>query len=160
MTADDVLVVEPIVGALHADVTLPGSKSITNRALITAALAAGTTTLTGVGLSDDTHAMIGALACVGVETEIAADGTTVTVHGVGPNLVAPQQELDANMSGTSARFLLPVLALIGSGTLTGHEQMRARPMATLCQALTDLGAQVDNESLPITVSAPVTGSAV
>ena len=160
MTEIDERVVEPIVGALNADVTLPGSKSITNRALITAALAEGTTTLTGVGLSDDTHAMIGALSCVGVETEIAADGTTLTVHGVGRNLVAPQQVLDANMSGTSARFLLPVLGLIGSGTLTGHEQMRARPMATLCQALTDLGATVDSESLPITVSAPVTGSAV
>ncbi len=153
-------IVEPIRGTLDAEVTLPGSKSITNRALITAALAEGVTTLSGVGLSDDTRAMIGALSLVGVETEIAPDETTLTVHGVGKGLRSPERELDANMSGTSARFLLPVLGLIGSGTLTGHEQMRARPMATLCQALTDLGAVVDGESLPIAVSAPVTGDSV
>ena len=156
----NVVVVEPIIGTLDADITLPGSKSITNRALITAALAAGTTTLTGVGLSDDTRAMIGALELIGVESVIADDQTTVTVHGRGGDFLAPIEPLDANMSGTSARFLLPVLALVGSGTLTGHEQMRARPMGTLADALRDLGADVDSNTLPISISSPVTEDSV
>ena len=160
MSESHVRVVEPIVGTLDADITLPGSKSITNRALITAALATGTTTLTGVGLSDDTRAMIDALALLGVETEIASDQTTLTVRGAGRDLRPPTEPLDANMSGTSARFLLPVLGLLGSGTLTGHEQMRARPMGTLASALRDLGAEVDSDTLPMTVTAPVTSDSV
>ena len=156
----DSVQVDPIVGTLDADVTLPGSKSITNRALVTAALASGTSTLTGVGLSSDTHAMIDSLAKVGVRVEIAQDQTTLTVHGVGADLEVPTAPLDANMSGTSARFLLPVLAVVGTGVLTGHEQMRARPMGTLSQALRDLGALVDTDALPISLAGPVTGDAV
>ncbi len=156
----DVKVVEPIVGTLDAELTLPGSKSITNRALVTAALATGTTILAGVGLSDDTMAMIDALALLGVSTDIADDNTTLTVHGKGRDLDVPTRPLDANMSGTSARFLLPVLGLLGSGTLTGHEQMRARPMDTLASCLRDLGATLDHDHLPISVTAPVTASSV
>ncbi len=156
----EVAVVEPIGGTLDADITLPGSKSITNRALITAALADGTTTLQGVGLSDDTHAMIGALNKLGVRCEIQSDQTTVIVYGRGADLELPTSELDANMSGTSARFLLPVLTLVGSGTLTGHEQMRGRPMDTLTHALRELGSEIDSDSLPITVLSSVTNNAV
>ena len=150
--------VEPILGTLNSTVTLPGSKSLTNRALIVAALAEGTSVLTGVGLSDDTEAMLGALAALGVRTEVS--GTTVTVHGRGATLAVPTVEVDANQSGTSARFLLPMLALAGSGTLTGHEQMRARPMGDLCDALRGLGAVVDGDRLPISVAGGVTGRAV
>lgn len=152
--------IEPIVGALDVDLVLPGSKSITNRALITAALADGVSTLRGVGLSDDTHAMIGALANLGVICEIADDGTTVTVHGRGSALAEPSEPLDANMSGTSARFLLPVLAIVGSGTLTGHEQMQGRPMGPLVSALEDLGAMISSHTLPMTVESGATGSSV
>ena len=67
-------IVTPIEGTLDATVVLPGSKSLTNRALIVAALARGATTLTGVGLSDDTEAMIGALGALGIDTEV--NGTT------------------------------------------------------------------------------------
>ena len=153
-------VVEPIIGALDADVTLPGSKSITNRALLTAGLADGVSTLTGVGLSSDTHAMIDSLVKLGVRIDVDEDQTTLVVHGVGGDLAAPSGPLDANMSGTTARFLLPVLGLVGTGVLTGHEQMQARPMDTLCAALRDLGAEVAHDSLPITISKPVSGRAV
>ncbi len=150
--------VEPIAGTLDSTVVLPGSKSLTNRALIVAALADGTSTLTGVGLSDDTEAMIGALEALGIQTEV--DGTTVTVHGRGGALDVPASELDANQSGTSARFLLPMLAIAGSGTLTGHEQMRGRPMGDLTKALRGLGATVESDVLPIPVSSGVTGREV
>ena len=150
--------VEPIVGTLDSTVTLPGSKSITNRALIVAALADGQSQLTGVGLSDDTEAMLGALAAIGIATQV--HGTTVTVHGRGGAVDVPDTDVDANQSGTSARFLLPVLALAGAGTLTGHEQMRSRPMGDLCKALRDLGVSVDTDNLPISVSGGVTGRKV
>ena len=151
-------IVTPIEGTLDATVVLPGSKSLTNRALIVAALARGATTLTGVGLSDDTEAMIGALGALGIDTEV--NGTTVTVHGNGGQLAVPTAELDANQSGTSARFLVPMLAVAGSGTLTGHEQMRARPMADLTEALRGLGATVESDTLPISVTSAVTGREV
>ncbi len=154
----DPLRVEPIIGTLDSTVRLPGSKSLTNRALITAALASGTSTLTGVGLSDDTEAMMGALRALGITSEV--DGTTVVVHGRGGVLDVPAEELDANQSGTSARFLLPLLALAGSGTLTGHEQMRARPMGDLTTALRGLGAVIESDTLPITVASGITGGAV
>ena len=155
---DDQRTVNPIEGALDYDVTLPGSKSLTNRALIVAALGDGQSTLTGVGLSDDTRAMIGALEELGIACTI--DDTTVAVVGQGGSLEAPQNPLDANQSGTSARFLLPLLAIAGGGMLTGHVQMRARPMAELAQALRDLGADVDTDSLPMTVSGQLTGREV
>ena len=150
--------VTPIEGALDFDVVLPGSKSLTNRALIVAALAQGRSTLTGVGLSDDTRAMIGALEGLGVSCAI--EGTTVTVDGRGADLTVPTDPLDANQSGTSARFLLPLLAIVGAGTLTGHEQMRGRPMGELAQALRDLGAEVDSDNLPQTVTGRITGREV
>ena len=150
--------VRPIVGALDLDVVLPGSKSLTNRALMVAALAPGQSVLTGVGLSDDTRAMIGALKLLGVSCTI--EGTTVTVVGRGSDLALPTEPLDANQSGTSARFLLPLLAIAGGGTLTGHEQMRGRPMGELAQALRELGAEVDTDVLPQTVSGQITGREV
>lgn len=150
--------VEPIAGTLDSTVVLPGSKSLTNRALIVASLAEGTTTLTGVGLSDDTEAMMKCLGLLGIETSVS--GTTVTVKGRGGELDVPPSELDANQSGTSARFLLPMLAIAGSGTLTGHEQMRARPMGDLTTALRGLGSTVESDVLPISVSLGVTGSEV
>ena len=157
-SAMDQKTITPIEGALNLDVVLPGSKSLTNRALIVAALTEGTSTLTGVGLSDDTRAMIGALELFGVVCSI--DGTTVTVQGRGSDLATPQADLDANQSGTSARFLLPLLAIAGGGTLTGHEQMRARPMGELAEALRDLGAAVGADNLPMTVSGTITGREV
>ena len=84
----------------------------------------------------------------------------MTVHGNGGQLAVPTAELDANQSGTSARFLVPMLAVAGSGTLTGHEQMRARPMADLTEALRGLGATVESDTLPISVTSGVTGREV
>lgn len=159
MTADmaslpDQLAIVPIEGTLDADVVVPGSKSLTNRALVIAALCEGTSVLHGVGLSDDTKAMIAALESMGVACSI--DGVSVTVEGVGAGLRAATQPLDAHMSGTTARFLVPCLALAGGGQLTGHPQLQARPMAELNDALRSLGAEVDGDHLPLAVHGSIT----
>ncbi|MGI9607058.1 MAG: 3-phosphoshikimate 1-carboxyvinyltransferase [Acidimicrobiales bacterium] len=158
-TSDAARTVEPIVGSLDATVRLPGSKSITNRALVAAALARGESTLTGVGLSDDTRAMIGCLRQLGARIEIA--DRAVGVFGTAGSLTSPVDPLDANMSGTTARFVAPLLLLAGAGTITGHEQMRARPMGELVESLRQLGAEVSADSLPFSISVPdVLGSSV
>lgn len=149
------LEVTPIDGSLDADVVLPGSKSITNRALIIAALCDGESTLEGVGLSDDTEAMIESLRFLGVQIDV--DGTTLRVQGRGDDLRRPEQTLDARMSGTSSRFLTPLLAVAGGGELDGHEQLRTRPMGELNDALRMLGIDVSADRLPLTVSGRIGG---
>ena len=149
--------IEPIEGTLDAEVTLPGSKSLTNRALIIAALARGTTILEGVGLSDDTEAMLAALQAIGVRVSI--EGTTVTLDSSN-GLSAPEAPLDARMSGTTARFLVPLIAAAGGGEVTAHAQMRGRPMKDLADALRALGVRVDGDALPLVVSGRVNGSSV
>ncbi len=151
------LMISPIEGTLDADVVLPGSKSLTNRALVIAALCDGTSTLRGVGLSDDTEAMIGALRNMGVA--VSVDGSSVTVVGRGGALDVPSSPLDARMSGTSSRFLIPMLAVAGGGSIDGHEQLRRRPKHELNSALRSLGLEISNDQLPLTVSGVLTGSA-
>jgi 3-phosphoshikimate 1-carboxyvinyltransferase len=141
--------VEPIAGTLDIDVDLPGSKSLTNRALVIAGLASGQSTLTNLGVSDDTRAMLDVLEGFGVAVELT--GTTAVIEGSGGMLQTPGTPLDANMSGTTARFAAPMLLRSGGGTLTAHEQMRGRPMGELLDAMRDLGADVDGDALPITV---------
>ncbi len=142
------LAVEPVSGPLDAAVTVPGSKSVTNRALVCAALATGTSELTGVLLADDTEAMLGCLAAVGVQVELdASDPTTpvALVHGAAGRLAPGPVALDARMSGTTARFVAPMVAVAGAGTyhLDGHPALRRRPMAEAVWALRALGAVVD-----------------
>ncbi|MDW3179375.1 MAG: 3-phosphoshikimate 1-carboxyvinyltransferase [Acidimicrobiia bacterium] len=152
----DELMISPIEGTLDADVIVPGSKSLTNRALVIAALCDGTSTLRGVGLSDDTEAMISAIRDMGVA--VTVDGSAVTVVGRGGSLDIPSSTLDARMSGTSSRFLIPMLAVAGGGSIDGHEQLRRRPKHELNSALRSLGIEISNDRLPLTVSGVVTGS--
>lgn len=149
----DPLPVEPLGVPLHATVRLPGSKSITNRALVCAALADGPSMLTGFLDSDDTQAMVGALRSLGIE--IVVDGDRVEVWGCRGHLPVREATLDVRMSGTSSRFLLP-LAALGSGeiALDGHEAMRSRPMADGIDAIEQLGRSVTSTDgrLPIVVA--------
>ena len=151
--------VSPIEGTLDLDVDLPGSKSLTNRALVVAGLAEGSSVLHNLGLSDDTRAMIGALEAFGVRVEL--EGTTVTVHGTGGALQRPSAAIDANMSGTTARFVAPMLLCSDGGELTAHPQMLGRPMGPLLDAMRTLGAAVEGDALPVQIG-PVTdvGAAV
>lgn len=132
--------VEPVEGPLDAVVTVPGSKSITNRALICAALADGTSVLSGALSADDTHAMVGVLAALGLDVVAEQDGTVLTVVGCGGSPPPCDATIDVRQSGTTARFVIPMLALgRGSYRVTAHPQMQARPMDTTFSALETLG---------------------
>jgi 3-phosphoshikimate 1-carboxyvinyltransferase len=160
VTTTDPLLVEPI-GALDATVALPGSKSITNRALVCAALAVGPSTLRGWLDADDTRAMIEALQTMGVPVQQTDGVLAVGADGPVPVVVS----IDARQSGTTSRFLLPVLALDGvARRIDGDEQLRVRPMGEAFEALRALGARIDAEAvpgfLPAVVQGPLRGGEV
>ena len=153
------LVVEPLAAPPDASVSVPGSKSITNRALVAAALADGESTLDGILRADDTEAMLDSLARLGAELEV--HGTTVRVTGTGGTVPVATADLDARLSGTTSRFLLPLLALgAGRYRLDGAPPLRTRPLAPLLDALRSLGATVEGDRLPVTVGGPVRGGRV
>lgn len=135
---------------VSATVTLPGSKSITNRALVLAALADGPSTLRGVLRSRDTDLMLAAVDALGVGVE--ADATELTTVVVTPRPLHGGH-VDCGLAGTVMRFVPPVAALAdGAVTVDGDEQMRARPVDTILRALVDLGVTVDGHSLPFTIT--------
>jgi len=152
-------------GPLDVDVRVPGSKSVTNRALVCAALAGGTTTLTGALLADDTEAMVGVLRAVGLTVATDPAGERITVVGGDGTVPASDELVDVRQSGTTARFALPLLAL-GQGhyRVTAHPQMQARPMATTFSALRRLGVAVEEQAgvghLPATITGGAMGSGV
>jgi len=129
-------------GPLAARVRVPGSKSLTNRALLVAALARGRSRLSGTLASDDTVAMQRALAQLGVS--IAAQGDALQVDGRDGRLASPAAPLDAAGSGTTARFLCAAAALAdGPVVIDGNARMRERPIADLVDALTALGVRCE-----------------
>lgn len=130
-------------------VRVPGSKSITNRALLCAGLAHGRSELHGALVADDTEAMAGALRALGVEVAL---GETTVVESPGAGALVRQATIDARSSGTTARFLLPVLAVLpGRWVLDGSPQLRRRPIGELTGALRAVGARIDGDSLPLVV---------
>jgi 3-phosphoshikimate 1-carboxyvinyltransferase len=132
---------------------VPGSKSLTNRALVCAALAAGTSVLDGVLFADDTEAMLEGLGRLGVVATADRPSSQVTVAGCGGVLPAGADgaTLDARLSGTTSRFLLPLLALGSPSSavrLDGAPPLRTRPMADGIAALRALGVEVVEEGEP------------
>lgn len=134
-------------GPIRATVRPPGSKSITNRALVCAALADGGSTLTGALDSEDTQVMIAALKKMGVGIETRWDESLVKVSGSGGNLPAIGGELYVANSGTTVRFLACTVSL-GRGTfrLEGTARMRERPIGDLIESLKQLGVDAAAES--------------
>ncbi len=127
-------------GPLDARIRVPGSRSITNRALLCAGLARGTSRLQGGGPGDDTEAMRAGLRALGVA--IDEEGSTWRVEGAGGRLRAPSAPLDVRMSGTTARFLTAAATLApGPVAVDGAPRMRERPIADLTDALNRLGAR-------------------
>ncbi len=141
-----------------ARVRVPGSKSLTNRALIVAALADGASTLTGALDSDDTRVMVESLRRLGIAVEHDPASATIRVPGCGGRIPAAEAELFVANSGTSLRFLTAMVAT-GQGTyrLDGTPRMRQRPVADLLQALNGLGADATSDlgtgCPPVTVRA-------
>src|SRR5262245_30151619 len=111
---NDRLAITPARGPIRGRIRPPGSKSITNRALVCAALAEGTSTLTGALDSDDTRVMIDSLGRLGIRVESKDEGRTLIVHGCGGEIPAKEAELFVGNSGTTIRFLTAVCAL-GNG---------------------------------------------
>jgi 3-phosphoshikimate 1-carboxyvinyltransferase len=136
--------------ALHAQgtVRLPGSKSISNRTLLLAALAEGTTTIHGLLASDDTLVMLGALHALGIKWE-QVDEHTHVVEGAGGALPVHQADLFMGNAGTAIRPLTAALAVIGGDyTLHGVARMHERPIGDLVDALNAVGAQVEYTGEP------------
>jgi len=154
MTQQNEYAVATKSGALDAVAAVPGSKSIAHRALICAALARGDSTITGLPDGDDTQAMLQGLMLLGAT--ISLDGADTHIEGSIDLDRTDAITVDANLAGTTARFLTAVGALRrGSITVTGNESLRSRPMKDLHLALEQLGADVSwqNEKycLPVTV---------
>lgn len=135
--------IPPIHHPLSAVVRVPGSKSLTNRALLIAALANGTTRLTHALFSDDSCYFAKALQTLGFDVELDEANHEMTVTGLGGNIPARQANLFIGNAGTAARFLSAFLAL-GNGRyiLDGEPRMRERPIQDLIDALTQLGVEL------------------
>ncbi|SDZ24064.1 3-phosphoshikimate 1-carboxyvinyltransferase [Thermoactinomyces sp. DSM 45892] len=138
----EVAEVSPANHPVNGRIRVPGSKSWTNRALIIAAMAEGTSRLSGVLKSDDTYWCIHTLRQLGVLVEI--DGDEVIIEGVGGDWLNKDETLYIGSAGTTARFLPGLLAASQGGhwTMEGSTSMSKRPMATLITALQELGAQI------------------
>ena len=155
------LSINPLEVPPDATVRLPGSKSITNRALICAALASGETTLTGALFADDTEAMVEAVRSLGADVVCTPETATIRIRGTAGTVETPEGAVvDARMSGTTGRFVAPVLALSERPvTLDGHPQLRARPFGDLADSLRRLGAHVEfpsgGDGLPMLIRGPI-----
>lgn len=147
----DPLPVAPVDGPLDATIAVPGSKSITNRALVAAALAEGLSRIDGALFAGDTEAMLLCLARLGAGVDADPEASAVTIDGLAGVLPDGEGvvELHAGQAGTTARFLLPVLAT-GQGVyhLDAHPQLRARPMRHGIEAARSLGATVEELDRP------------
>jgi len=159
----DAIAIEPLEAPPAASVRPPGSKSITNRALMCAALADGTSTLSGALFAADTAAMTDAVAALGAE--VAADEGARTLTVTGPCRPTAGIRIDARQSGTTSRFILPAAALGGERVIVdGDQQLRARPFGPLLDALAALGASVEAlgrpGQLPVAVRGPTAGGPV
>ncbi len=153
MPVVDSILIEPC-GPVSGSIRPPGSKSITNRALVCAALADGRSQLTGVLDSEDTRVMFEALGQLGIPMAFDPAERLITVRGCSGHIPAQGGELEVANSGTTARFLV-ALATLGHGTfrIDGAPRMRARPIQDLLDALASLGA--DARSLDETGCPPV-----
>ncbi|MBS0847798.1 3-phosphoshikimate 1-carboxyvinyltransferase [Citrobacter sp. JGM124] len=138
------LTLQPI-SLVDGTINLPGSKSVSNRALLLAALASGTTVLTNLLDSDDVRHMLNALSTLGVTYTLSADRRRCEVTGVGgPLQVAGPHELFLGNAGTAMRPLAAALCLGNNDiVLTGEPRMKERPIGHLVDALRQGGAQVD-----------------
>jgi len=150
------LPVHPVARPVDGTVRIPGSKSITNRALLLAALGDGSSRIEGALFSDDTHYMSEALNLLGVPVRGDAKAEVFEVEGRGGQIPVQEAEIFLGNAGTATRFLTAALCL-GEGTyyLDGVARMRQRPLGDLLGALKTLGAEIFSatNSLPLEIHA-------
>lgn len=148
--------VRPASRPVDATLTLPGSKSYTNRALLIAALAEGRSVIRRALFSDDTHYMAAALARLGIRVEVDEPRREFVVEGAAGQIPARAAELYVGNAGTAARFLTALVALgRGRYLLDGTPRMRERPIRPLLDGLRQLGVDarstLDTGCLPVVV---------
>jgi 3-phosphoshikimate 1-carboxyvinyltransferase len=148
LTATDALILKPITG-FKGQVKLPGSKSLSNRILLLAAMSQGETFVSNLLMSDDTEHMLKALGQLGVHVDLDRERCTAKVQGLGksfpkPQLASDNLDLFLGNAGTAMRPLCAALALSGAGpfTLSGEPRMYERPIGPLVTALAMAGAEV------------------
>ena len=157
MPLPDFIEMVPMTGPVMADVTVPGSKSITNRALILAALADGEVRLTGALWSEDTQIMVDALRLLGFEIAVAEDAAEpcnrhLTVQGLAgrvPNAGTAESPLEIHVgnAGTVARFLGAFVCLAeGAVRLSGVDRMHVRPQGELFHSLRRMNYRIDSDN--------------
>ncbi len=139
----EVAEVSPASRPIDAEILIPGSKSLTNRALIMAAVADGESRLSGILKSDDSFWCIQTLRTLGIEIDVVGD--TAKVRGAGGNWPVKQTEVYIGAAGTTARFLPGTLAAAseGSWTIKASKRMSERPMRPLIEALKECGGQIE-----------------
>ena len=153
------LLIEPWIGTPpQAVARVPGSKSLTNRALVVAALAEGPTVLRGALDCEDTQVMVGALRAIGIEIGHDASAALITVQGCASVIPSRAASIYVANSGTSLRFLTAMLATgVGTFHLDGTPRMRQRPISDLLSALNRLGAvatsDLNSGCPPVTIEA-------
>lgn len=142
----DLVEIHPVSRPIQGSIRPPGSKSLTNRALVVAALADGVTSLTGVLNSRDTEVMIDSLRKLGIAVDQSQADCTATVTGHRGKVPASSAELWLENSGTSIRFLTAVCALgHGRFRLDGNTRMRERPIGDLLDSLRQFGISVQSD---------------
>jgi len=164
MPLPELLEVVPLTGPVRAEITVPGSKSLTNRALVLAALAPGERRLEGALWSEDTQVMVEALGRLGFDLRVEPDpeelcNRHITVRGLGGRIpragtAGQPLELFVGNAGTAARFLAALVCLgEGAYRLSGTPRMHERPQADLFRALRQLGYRVESatERLPAVI---------
>lgn len=157
----DILEIKPLQSPPNATITVPGSKSMTNRALILAALADGKCTLRGALWADDTQVMVDSLQRLGFEVKVSPDpaeecNRTIEVTGQAGRIPAKKAELFVGTAGTAARFLTALVCLgEGEYRISGDPRMHERPMKDLFDPLRECGVRVDctGNLLPATIHA-------
>src|SRR5258706_6659069 len=134
---------QPVHKPFSAEFTPPGSKSLTNRALVIAALAGGKSKLSNCLFADDTQVMIESLKRLGLKLEVNEGAAQILVHGEGGKIPNPSADLYCGNSGTSTRFLT-AMTPVGSGkyVLDGNARMRQRPISQLVDMLRNLGVRI------------------
>ncbi|MFX0100943.1 MAG: 3-phosphoshikimate 1-carboxyvinyltransferase [Candidatus Hodarchaeota archaeon] len=145
MNPENFIEIKPLKQPFDKVFTIPGSKSITNRAMIISALADGESTLNNVLFSDDTRYMMDALRQLGIQIDVDEEGKKVVITGSNGEFSIPRDKIYVGNSGTCMRFLTSMLCL-GKGEIVmdGNERMRERPIQDLIDGLKHLGTRIES----------------